>query len=132
MDGGLSPPWPQLLTRRHCIMAVRSDDLVPIKNPLLHRYWFEFEPPREANSPIGAITLSPWPPSGCGVTAYTLEDAQHLMHTQLGALGPIPPIRRVVEDVDLSTVDVLRRAMIIPVWRGVWYPLVTIYNLQES
>lgn len=100
---------------------------MPIKNPLLRRYWFEFEPPPMEDLPPGTIRLGPDSPYGCGVTAYTREDAEHLMYTRLGKFIPIPPVRRVIEDVDISTIDVLRHCRVIPVWRGVWYPLDTLH-----
>lgn len=103
--------------------------MVRVKNPLLRRYWIEFEPPPHEELPPGVIRLAPWPPAGCGVTAYTLEDALSLMNEYLGCVGPIPPIRAVIEDVDLSTIDLLRhvrRAVIVPIWRGIWYPLTTL------
>jgi len=81
--------------------------------------------------PAGTIRLSPWPPTGCGVTAYTLEDAEHLMYARLGKVGLIPPIQRIIEDVDVSTIAVLRHGLIIPVWRGVWYPLMPLSD-QET
>lgn len=103
--------------------------MVRLKNPLLRRYWIEFEPPPREELPPGVIQLTPWPPVGCGVTAYTLDDALSLIHVYLGHTEPLPPILKVIEDVDLSTIDVLRRlrpSVIVPIWRGVWYPLTTL------
>jgi len=65
------------------------------------------------------------------VTAYTLEDAERLMYARLRNIGPIPPIQCIIEDVDVSTIAVLRHGLIIPVWRGVWYPLTNLSD-QET
>jgi hypothetical protein len=82
---------------------------------LLHRYWFEFE--------IG--TLPPGAALGCGVTAYTEEDARRLLADTVFRASAFPQARRVVEDVDVSKLDpghVLPN-MHDPVTRGVWFPM---------
>jgi hypothetical protein len=61
----------------------------------------------------------------CGVTAYSLEDALALVRQELWRTDePLPSIREVIEDVDVSTLDpghVLPN-MGPPIWRGVWFP----------
>jgi hypothetical protein len=47
-----------------------------------------------------------------------------LLRQQVFDGGPLPPTRRVIEDVDVSTLDAghVRPNMGVPVWRGVWWP----------
>lgn len=81
----------------------------------LHRYWIEFEVTLE-DSPI----LHP----GCGVTAFTLEDGLRLVSENMLEGKPLPKIRSITEDVDVSTLDpkhVLPN-MGITVKRGIWFP----------
>jgi hypothetical protein len=81
----------------------------------LTRYWFEFD-------------LSDTDPChvrmGCGVTAWSLEDAKELMRQQVFSGGDLPSILKVIEDVDVSTLDDnhVRPNMGVPVWRGIWFP----------
>jgi hypothetical protein len=83
--------------------------------PLLHRYWFDFEP---GTLPAGTAI-------GCGVTAYTKEDARGLLAETVFRASAFPPVRRVVEDVDVSTLDAghVLPNMLDPVTRGVWFPM---------
>jgi len=86
---------------------------------LLRRYWFEFEPLSKP-SPLNL---------GCGVTAYSYEDAVALMGELVFNQPPFsedppPKIVRVLEDVDVSKLD---QGHVIPnmglvVDRGVWFP----------
>jgi hypothetical protein len=88
-----------------------------MKNSFLHRYWFEFEP---GALPIGAWRL------GCGVTAYSEPDARNLLAQALFRGMEFPPVRKVVEDVDVSTLDPghILPNMREPTSRGVWFPMV--------
>jgi hypothetical protein len=82
----------------------------------LIRFWFEFDP---TSSP--AAKSSPW----WGVTAWTVEDARNLISDSGRFDQALPPVTRLVEDVDLASLDqnhVLRN-MAQPNLRGVWYPL---------
>jgi hypothetical protein len=83
----------------------------------LRRYWFEFDAPKE--HPHAAEIVM-----GCGVTAYHEDDAVVLLRQQMFEGDPLPPIRRVIEDIDVSTLDEnhIRPNMGVPVWRGVWFP----------
>ena len=87
----------------------------------LHRYWFEFaaSEPRERELLARHFLLA-----GCGVTAWNEEDARRLIHEQFFSGDPLPPIRSVCADVDVSTLDPdhVRPNMGVPVWRGVWFP----------
>jgi hypothetical protein len=63
--------------------------------------------------------------TGCGVTAWSHEDALRLLRERVFVRQPLPPVRRCVEDVDVSTLDpghVLPN-MADPTRRGVWFPL---------
>lgn len=88
---------------------------------LLRRYWFEFE--------ICEDDVFRYPSyaglgRGCGVTAYDQNDALLLLREHLFREDPLPQIRKVIEDVDVSALDgshVLPNIG-VPTWRGVWYP----------
>lgn len=72
------------------------------------------------NDPHPAGTLL-----GCGVTAYSREDAIALMKDKVFAEIPFPPIRSEQEDVDVSTLD---PGHVLPnmgnvLKRGIWFPL---------
>lgn len=83
----------------------------------LTRYWFEFDW-REQDAPAG-MTL------GCGVTAYSYEDALALLREHVFEGSELPPVERVTENVDVSTLDEghVIPNMAPPVWRGIWFPL---------
>src|SRR5438105_2342288 len=86
--------------------------------PKLRRLWIandmKLGDPRSA----GGLLL------GCGVTAYDYDDAVRLLREHICKADPLPPIRRVIENVDVSALDrghVLPN-MGVPVWRGIWFP----------
>jgi hypothetical protein len=87
-----------------------------MKNPHLHRYWIEFD-----TTPDDTV-----PPMRrqCGVTAYTIDDALMIVQAQLFAPDAIPPVLRISEDFDVST---LNANHILPnigltTHRGIWFP----------
>ncbi len=84
---------------------------------MLRKYWFEFELPP---SMTGTASYGP----GCGVTAFSYEDAVTLIKERLFNGGEVPPVRHYIEDVDVSTLDAerVRPNMDIPFFRGVWFP----------
>lgn len=89
----------------------------------LHRYWFEFD----AREPADRERLAHrFLLAGCGVTAWNEEDARWLIREHLFEGEPLPPIRSITEDVDISTLDPkhVRPNMGLCVWRGVWFPAV--------
>ncbi|CAA9575973.1 MAG: hypothetical protein AVDCRST_MAG18-2549 [uncultured Thermomicrobiales bacterium] len=96
--------------------------MASLKNPLLKRYWITFAspPPRGRD---GFILSGPLDRL-CGVTAYTLDDALYLIREQLCLGRKLPPIQKVIEDVDVASVDSghIRPNMGEPFWRGVWWP----------
>jgi len=64
---------------------------------------------------------------GAGVTAFDSTDARSLLEDQVFTGGPIPPVSRVVEDVDPRTLDpwLVLGNMLPPTDRGVWFPSMT-------
>jgi hypothetical protein len=92
-----------------------------LKNPLLHRYWIEFErPPREAK---GITLWAMWPPRACGITAYSVEDMLLILEeVSTKWRRTFPPIARITEDIDISTLPGIETMAIDPpIWRGMWY-----------
>jgi hypothetical protein len=82
----------------------------------LRRYWFEFDITDPSHDPFLA-----W----CGVTAWDLEDARRLLSERVFGTASLPPIRRVIEDIDISSLDAnhVRPNMGVCTVRGVWFPL---------
>ena len=80
----------------------------------LRRFWFRFE---RLLTPT-AVNL------GCGVTAYSREDAITLLRERVfGANGP-PPLIEAIENVTIAALDVNH---VLPnlgnlECRGVWFP----------
>ena len=87
----------------------------------LTRYWLEFDwPPREG------IVVGLLEPHGFGVTAFDLDDALALLRAEFFERNQtaMPPLARVTENVDVSTLDDhVRPNMHPPNWRGVWFPM---------
>jgi hypothetical protein len=81
----------------------------------LRRYWFDFEAIAEP-SPLNL---------GCGVTAHDYDDAVALLTSHVLSGQPLLRIRRVLSDIDISTLDekhVLPNIGSVLV-RGIWFPL---------
>ena len=80
---------------------------------VLTRYWVTFD-----GNPGYGLGM------GVGVTAWNVEDALQLVTDALSTYGPLPPIAKVIEDVDVSTLDARHVIpnMDPPIWRGVWFP----------
>lgn len=77
----------------------------------LRRFWFSFDLARQPRSRLG-----------CGVTAWTREDAMAILQARIPA--DVPAIAACVEDVDVSTLDPRH---ILPnigdvTARGIWFP----------
>ena len=79
----------------------------------LRRFWFSFE-----GLPSFSVLNV-----GCGVTAYTYDDALHLLKDRVFAQSL--PACSVIEDIDISTLDEnhVRPNMGVVTQRGVWFPL---------
>lgn len=89
--------------------------------PMLHRYWLRFA--------ISRGELAQYPSYsglgfGCGVTAYSLDDAKAILVQQLFREDPLPKIEGVVEDINVQDLDQDRVVpnMGPPSERGVWFP----------
>ena len=82
----------------------------------LTRDWFEFDW-AEHEPPPGARM-------GCGVTAYSYDDAVIILRDRLFDSAKLPPVTRVRENVDVTTLDQghVIPNMDPPNWRGVWFP----------
>ena len=95
--------------------AGNGKDGCVMKNPGLHRYGFRFE----AGS--GERTASPL---GCGVTAFSVDDAVGLLRERIFQGGEVPAYS-VVEDVDVRTLNAgnVRPNMDEPATRGIWFPM---------
>lgn len=81
--------------------------------PQLHRFWFSFED----LPPFSILNV------GCGVTAYTYDDALQILKDRVFAQSL--PASSVIADVDVSTLDEnhVRPNMGVVTQRGVWFPL---------
>jgi hypothetical protein len=64
-----------------------------------------------------------------GVTAYSLKDAHLFLRNEVFRGGPVPMIIKVLEDIDVSTLDEnhILPNMGAPNFRGVWYPNLTLW-----
>jgi hypothetical protein len=88
-------------------------------NPQLYkRFWFEFAIDSAFNFPPGIGY-------GCGVTAIDLDDAIKIMKRKILADIRMPTISRIVEDVNIRTLDQghVIPNMHPPVYRGIWFPM---------
>ncbi|HZQ82618.1 MAG TPA: hypothetical protein VFB25_11645 [Gaiellaceae bacterium] len=89
----------------------------------LTRYWITFEyPPIKSEG----VVVGTWERQvGFGVTATDVDDAICILRREwLDRHGfDVPPVRQIVEDVDVSELDdQLRPHMNPPNWRGMWFP----------
>jgi len=89
---------------------------------LLTRYWIEFD---TSTHQLRLEATRVGVGLGCSVTAYSYDDALYLLQSRLFRDTPIPPILKVAENVDVSTLDPghVRPNMGVPIWRGIWFPL---------
>lgn len=92
--------------------------LSKLKIKMLTRYWFEFDIDNAFDHPPGIGR-------GCGVSAFSLTDAINIMEQFVFKDSPMPPFKKVVENVDVRTLDQnhVIPNMKPPVYRGVWFPL---------
>lgn len=85
----------------------------------VRRYWFEFD----VDSSAGTNGLRARLAHGCGVTGRDEDDCLELIKREVVAGNELPKVRRVIRDIDLSTLSaMIRRTMDGPQARGVWYP----------
>jgi hypothetical protein len=82
------------------------------------RYWFEFEFNHFTELPIDLAL-------GCGITAFNYDDAIDMLTNQVFKGRLVAPIKKVIENVDVSTLDaghVLPNMPVPTTVRGIWYP----------
>jgi hypothetical protein len=97
-----------------------------MKNPHLHRYWIEFDLTDVPSK--GEYTCHHALIYGCGVTAYTADDALMILDQQLCVPHrhplPLPPVLSIQEDVDVSTLSgkYFFSRIGVTVFRGTWFP----------
>ena len=89
-------------------------------NIKLKRFWFEFEFENKS-----VYHMPPGIGIGCGVTAFDSEDAITLMDEKVFITMKRPPLKKVIEDVDIRELDQhhVIPNMGTPVDRGIWFPL---------
>ncbi len=93
----------------------------------LFRLWVEFDVYAALGIPEGApFGLTGGPPAwwqGCGVSGYDEADCLALLRREIFRGGPLPPLRRSIPNLDVSTLpDDIRAQVGVPVYRGVWFP----------
>jgi hypothetical protein len=89
---------------------------------LLTRYWITFDTStRDLQLAATRVGVG----LGCGVTAYSYDDALFLLESRIFRDEPILPILNVIENVDIRTLDAghVRPNMGVPTWRGIWFPV---------
>ncbi len=97
----------------------------------LHRYWIEFKAPQTKSETeiTGVWWLLGYGEGrfGCGVSAYTLDDALWIVQQDVFGGEPLPELEQITEDIDVSTLEAFNNPHFqnnfgVPVWRGVWFP----------
>ncbi|MBS1500423.1 MAG: hypothetical protein JST32_00070 [Bacteroidetes bacterium] len=84
----------------------------------LNRFWFEFDQ-----------TCGDLPPGvkwGCGITAWTYDDAVNILRSKVFKGRQLQVFKKVIENVDVSTLDaghVLPNILTPTSVRGVWFPM---------
>lgn len=86
-------------------------------NRLLRRFWIEFAPSEGSEGDHSRSRVY-------GVTAETIADALALVECAVFHDAPLPPVARVIADVDLAMLDAFHVGPTIlpPHRRGIWYP----------
>ena len=85
----------------------------------IRRYWFEFD----VDSSAATSGLRARLADGCGVTGRDEDDCLELIKRNVLAGNELPPVRRVIRDIELSTLSALiQRTIEGTRARGVWYP----------
>lgn len=96
----------------------------PQRRPPLIAYWIEFAPRDwfEIDEDEAAA-----PPRVFGVTAASLDAALALVRAVAYGGGALPPVRRVVEGVDVGMLTLYNMApgSLPPDRAGIWYPILT-------
>jgi hypothetical protein len=94
----------------------------------MRRFWIEFEAgmlPFEdqgAHNETGVLARSGR--RGIGVTGEDERDCLEIVQAKVFDGLALPPVSRVVPDVDISTLgEQVLSNMEPPIWRGIWFPL---------
>lgn len=84
---------------------------------MLRRYWIEFDKSPATILPAGFLL-------GCGVAARSREEALEIVQTNAFKNRPFPPLRKISEDVDVSTLDAnhVLPNMSLCAAPGIWFP----------
>jgi len=87
-------------------------------NVKLIRYWVEFSFENYNDLPAG-ISM------GCGVTAYSQDDAIRVLNEKVFREKSMCPIKKLIENVDIRILDQnhVIPNMKTPAERGVWFPV---------
>lgn len=87
-------------------------------NTPLQRFWIEFGPTEEVSG--DTFTHS----RVYGITAASVADALALLQCAIFRNLPLPPVARLIEDIDLAMLDAFHIGpSILPLnRRGIWYP----------
>jgi hypothetical protein len=98
--------------------------------PGLKRYWLEFDLPRSEGvtgpeTAVGTGEQSPWAlvRTGVGVTGDDIDECLDIVQKRIFG-GSLPTVLKVVEDIDVSTLDeqLVLPNIEPPIWRGIWFP----------
>ncbi len=99
----------------------RASDCKTLNVDQLTRFWITFD-----YGSSEADQLPEWAEQiGFGVTSTDFDDAMSIVEREwFGRHGlRVPPVRDVVEDVDVSALsDSVREHSNPPNWRGMWFP----------
>ncbi len=89
-----------------------------MQNKFLIRFWFEFE----GGDELFALGLK----LGCGITAFSYEDAIYILKKEIFGNESLPIIRNCIENIDIRDLDqghIVPNIFLTPSFRGVWYPM---------
>ena len=88
-----------------------------VHNGLLKRFWIKFD--------LTNYQSYHYIRKGCGVTAYSAEDALNLLKQCMFKNEEMPQVLEIIEDVDIRTLDQnhIVTNMGVPTRRGIWFPL---------
>ena len=83
----------------------------------MHVYWIKFK--KQAGETYSLVN-----PLGCGVTAYSYQDALRIVRECVFDNAPLPQIETILEYVDMSALDQdhVVPNVGLPFRRGVWFP----------
>jgi hypothetical protein len=95
----------------------------------MRRFWIEFEARLVPFEDQDAAHMDGSGPArsgtrGIGVTGEDERDCLEIVQAKIFGGLALPPVCRVVPDVDISTLgEQVLSHMEPPIWRGIWFPL---------